>query len=205
MTELPFAPSAERNKLPILHALQDLLPSAGQVLEIGSGTGQHVIFFAAAMPQLLWQPSEQQMHLPGLQARLQLQAGSNVLPAIELDVTRATQWPPAVSHAVVYAANVAHIMSWPQVQAMFAGVERCLHTAGRFCLYGPFHRQGQPTSAGNAEFDAQLRSADNPQGSHQGIRDDSAMIELAQHHGMQLLDDIAMPANNRILVFTKSI
>lgn len=201
MAELPFAPSAERNKQPILQVLQQQLPSAGRLLEIGSGTGQHVVYFAAAMPDWLWQPSEQLQHMPGLQQRLQQQAGGNVLPPIELDVAQAAHWPLRERYHAVYAANVAHIMSWPQVQTMFAGIQRCLQAAGVFLLYGPFHRDGQPTSAGNAAFDAQLRSPDNPHGSHQGIRDDHQLIRLGRAHGLQLVDDVAMPANNRILVF----
>ncbi len=201
MNELPFAPSAERNKLPILQVLQQHLPATGKLLEIGSGTGQHVVCFAAAMPDWIWQPSERKQQLPGLQQRLRREAGANVLPAIELDVAQSAHWPVHERFTAVYAANVAHIMSWPQVQAMFAGIQRCLQTAGMFLLYGPFHRDGQPTSAGNAAFDAQLRSADNPDGDHQGIRDDRAIIALADRHGLQLCADVAMPANNRTLIF----
>lgn len=204
VTELPFAPAAERNKLPILAVLQQHLPASGKLLEIGSGSGQHVVFFAAAMPHWSWQPSEQQQHLPGLQMRLQKEAGSNVLPAIELDVAVTAHWPVRQRYSAVYAANVAHIMSWDEVAAMFAGIQRCLQAAGLFLLYGPFHRDGRATSAGNAAFDAQLRSADNAQGNQQGIRDDRAVIALGADHGLQCIEDVAMPANNRTLVFQAS-
>ena len=201
MTELPFAPAAERNKLPILQVLQQRLPTSGKLLEIGSGSGQHVVCFAAAMPDWMWQPSEQRQHLSALQMRLQNQAGGNVLPAIELDVAVTADWPVRERYSAVFAANVAHIMSWDEVECMFAGIQRCLQADGRFFLYGPFHRDGRPTSAGNAAFDAQLRSADNPSGRDQGIRDDRAVIRLGAEHGLQCIEDVAMPANNRILIF----
>jgi cyclopropane fatty-acyl-phospholipid synthase-like methyltransferase len=200
-TDLPFAPAAERNKLPILQVLQQHLPATGKLLEIGSGTGQHVVCFASTMSNWVWQPSEQRLHLPALQMRLQQEASHNVLTAIELDVAEASHWPLRERYAAVFAANVAHIMSWPQVESMFAGIQRCLQADGKFLLYGPFHCDGQPTADSNAAFDAQLRSADNRHGSHQGIRDDRAVIRLGIEHGLQLVDDVAMPANNRILIF----
>jgi len=199
--DLPFAPAAERNKLPILQVLQQHLPGIGKLLEIGSGTGQHVLCFASTMSNWVWQPSEQRQHLPALQMRLQQAASSNVLSAIELDVAVASHWPLRERYDAVFAANVAHIMSWPQVQCMFAGIQRCLQADGKFLLYGPFHRDGKPTATGNAAFDAQLRSAENPHGSHQGVRDDRAVIQLGIEHALQLVEDVAMPANNRILIF----
>lgn len=203
-TELPFAPAAERNKLPILELLQANLPRTGKLLEIGSGSGQHVVCFAAALQDWVWQPSEQVQQLSGLQMRLRQQAAANVLPAIELDVAVTAHWPVRERYSAVYAANVAHIMSWREVECMFAGIQRCLQADGKFLLYGPFHRDGQPTSAGNAAFDTQLRSADIPAGRDQGIRDDRAVIGLGSDHGLKLIADVAMPANNRTLVFQAS-
>jgi SAM-dependent methyltransferase len=193
---LPIAPASERNKQPILEVLQQVLPPTGLVLEIGSGTGQHVVYFSAHMPGLQWQASEQAVNLPGLQARLDHEAGTNVLPAIELDVAAA--WP-VLEVAAVISANTAHIMSWPEVVCMFDGVAGLLRPKGVFSLYGPFNINGEFTSASNQQFDQQLRS----QKPSMGLRDVAELEKLAQERHMYLDQQIAMPANNQVLVFRK--
>lgn len=193
---LPFAPACERNKQPILEVLQRVLPPTGLVLEIGSGTGQHVVHFSEHLPALQWQPSEQAENLAGLQSRLDQQAGTHVLPAIQLDV--AATWPQ-LEVAAIISANTAHIMSWPEVTCMFAGVARLLKPAGVFCLYGPFNVNGEFTSASNQQFDRQLK-AQHP---HMGLRDVAELEKLAQQQQMYLEQRIPMPANNQVLVFRK--
>jgi hypothetical protein len=194
---LPFAPACERNKQPILEVLQRVLPQAGLVLEIGSGTGQHVVHFSSHLPQLHWQPTEQVENLPGLQQRLDLEAGKTVLPAIELDVAAA--WPD-ISVAAVISANTAHIMGWQEVICMFDGVSRILVAGGPFCLYGPFNENGEFTSASNQQFDQDLKSRK----SSMGIRDVVELEKLANRRHMKLEQRITMPANNQVLVFRKN-
>lgn len=192
--DLPFAAACERNKQPILDVLQRVLPESGLVLEIGSGTGQHVAHFSGHLPLLRWQPSEQVENLPGLQKRLALQAGTNVLPAIVLDVKSA--WPDLACQAVI-SANTAHIMSWPEVICMFRGVSELLEPGGVFCLYGPFNENDQFTAPSNQQFDQNLK-ARNPL---MGLRDVSELEKLAEGLHMKLQQKIQMPANNQILVF----
>jgi hypothetical protein len=197
MSNLPFSEACERNKEPILEALGQLFPSRGQVLEIGSCTGQHLVFFAPSFPELSWQPSDQMDNLEGLSARIRLEGGPNILEAIELDVTK--EWPGQFFNAV-YSANTAHIMSWESVCAMFAGVGSCLLPGGVFCLYGPFNEEGRFTSVSNQEFDSGLRARD----ATQGIRDLEALDTLASGQQMKLQQQFRLPANNCLLVFRKN-
>jgi SAM-dependent methyltransferase len=197
MSKLPFSEACERNKQPILEALGQVLPTRGQVLEIGSCTGQHAVFFAPSFPELSWQPSDQMEYLEGLFARIRLQGSPNILEAIELDVRK--EWPGQLFDAV-YSSNTAHIMSWESVCAMFAGVGRCLLPGGVFCLYGPFNEGGQFTSVSNQEFDCGLRARD----ASQGIRDLEALDALAAGQQMKLAKQFRLPANNCLLVFRKS-
>jgi len=192
----PFAPACERNKQPILEVLQRILPATGSVLEIGSGTGQHMVHFAAHLPMLTWQPSDRAENLPGLQRRLELEAGANVLPAIELDV--AGHWPGGVFDAVI-SANTAHIMGWREVICMFEGVANVLQAGGCFGLYGPFNVEGQFTAPSNREFDQQLRS----RAGHMGLRDVTDLEKLGSERYLHLEQRINMPANNMVLVFRK--
>jgi len=191
---LPFSEAAERNKGPILEQLSRLLPERGRVLEIGSGSGQHVVHFAPRRPWLSWQPSERREHLGALNARIRSEGPANVLPAIELDVARA--WPDR-SFAGVYSSNTAHIMAWELVRSMFAGVGPRLERSAVFCLYGPFKVGGRHTSPSNQEFDRQLRERD----AVMGLRDVEALAALAADHGMRLAERQQLPANNQLLVF----
>ena len=196
MIELPFSESCERNKKPILGALDQVLPATGLVLEIGSCTGQHIVFFARALPHLAWQPSDQEIYLAGLSSRIGQEGSQNILDAIELDVT--TAWPDRRFDAV-YSANTAHIMSWPSVCSMFAGVGEILRRGGIFCLYGPFNEEGRFTSKSNEDFDRSLRARDPAM----GIRDIEALETLAHGHQLVLAEQVRLPANNRLLVFRK--
>jgi len=185
----PFSEASERNREPILAVLKRIFADRRAVLEIGSGTGQHAAYFAPELPQLAWQPSDVAENLPGIRAW-------GVSP-IELDVDRA--WPQLEVDAV-FSANTAHILSWTQVERMFAGVARLLPAGGLFALYGPFHYGGQPTSESNARFDAMLRVRDPAS----GVRNFEDICTLAQTVGLMLAEDNAMPANNRLLVFRKN-
>jgi len=195
--ELPYSFACERNKQPIWEVLEEVLPQTGSVLEIGSGTGQHVVYFASRRRQLRWQPSDRRIYLRGLNQRLQTEGGSNIQPAIVLDVLET--WPQKVFDAV-YSANTAHIMSWPEVCAMFAGVAPRLAAGGAFCLYGPFNENGKFTSPSNAAFDVQLRR-ENP---HMGLRDLEALESLAGSHNLSFRQKFQLPANNQLLLFRKN-
>jgi len=193
----PYSVACERNRGPILAVLQDVLADAGRVLEIGSGTGQHAVYFGAALPQLIWQTSDLPENHAGILAWLAEAVLSNVLAPLPLDAA-AQAWPQQHFDAV-FTANTCHIMSWDEVQAMFVGVGRLLPEDGVFCVYGPFNYGGRFTSESNAQFDAMLRA----QAPHRGIRDIDQITALASAQGLRLAQDHAMPANNRLLVFRK--
>jgi hypothetical protein len=193
-----YSTAAERNRQPILDQLKLLLPVEGNVLEIGSGTGQHAIFFTQGMPGLSWQPSDREMNLAGLEAFFLTEGNDHILPVLKLDVI-SDPWP-GCSYEAAYSANTAHIMPWDAVVAMFTGVAVHLLPGARFCLYGPFNINDCFTSESNAQFDAQLRSEDP----NMGIRDMAVIESLANLHQMQLEDQIGMPANNFLLVFKKA-
>ena len=186
----PFSDAAERNRGPILSVLQRVFRDSTRVLELGSGTGQHAAYFSAELPHLVWQASDVAENLPGIRQWIAAP------PPLELDVDRPF---PALTADAVFSANTCHILSWPQVEKMFAGVASLLPAGGVFAVYGPFHYDGQPTSESNARFDAMLRRHDPAS----GVRDFEAVGELAARHGLALEEDNAMPANNRLLVFRK--
>jgi len=196
VTRLSFAEACERNKLPILDVLREVLPSRGRILEIGSGTGQHLVFFAPKFPGLQWQPSDCVEYLDGLFARLGQEGCENTLPPIELDVL--AHWPEQVFDAV-FSANTCHIMGWDAVCAMFAGLDSHLTPGGVLCLYGPFNQGGRFTSASNEEFDRQLKA----RSSKMGLRDVEALESLAESQQMGLAKQYSMPANNQLLVFRR--
>lgn len=198
MNTIPFSSACERNRQPILDQMQSLIPRDSSVLEIGSGTGQHAVFMTQNMPGLLWQPSDREENLAGLEARFAAEGNESILPPLKLDVTR-DPWP-GYSYDAAFSANTAHIMPWEAVVAMFAGVGAHLVSDARFLLYGPFNIDGCFTSQSNAQFDAHLRAED----SNMGIRDLAVIESLAKLHHMQLENKLVMPANNFILVFKTS-
>lgn len=196
---LPFSAACERNKGPILEMLQSAFATCTRVLEIGSGTGQHAVHFAHHLPHLEWQPSELPDGLPALAERVRREGGPNLLPPIALDVTR-DPWPVPPGTDAVFSANTLHIVHWDAVLHFFRGAGALLAGGGVLCAYGPFNYRGEFTSASNAAFDASLKTRDP--GS--GIRDFEAVDALARAQGFDLLEDRAMPANNRTLVWRKA-
>lgn len=193
----PYSDACEENKQPILEVLRNEFAHSRSVLEIGSGTGQHAVFFAAQLPHLTWQTSDVRDAHAGIQAWLDEARLSNVQPPLSLDVAR-DDWPQTQFEGV-FSANTAHIMSWPEVEMMFAGVGRILVTGARFCLYGPFNYQGRFTSESNARFDQWLKARDPLS----GVRDFEALDKLAASVNLVLRRDYEMPVNNRTLVWEK--
>lgn len=197
--QLPWSEACERNKAPILATLKTELPETGVVLEIGAGTGQHAVYFSEHLPGLKWLPSDRgddPEWWQGLQQRIALAKHRNLLPPRLLDVDH----DPADAITgidAIYSANTAHIMSWPQVEKMFALVEQTLRSSSRFLLYGPFNYGGNYSSNSNRQFDHSLRQR-NPL---MGLRDMTDICKLAEKSAMTLLKDHEMPANNRLLVF----
>ncbi|MDH5546316.1 MAG: class I SAM-dependent methyltransferase [Gammaproteobacteria bacterium] len=193
----PFAESCEQNKHPILTVLKPYLSQRKRVLEIGSGTGQHAVFFASQFPQLHWQTSDRLENHSGILMWLEEASLQNVLPPLDLDVC--SPWPEMPSYDAVYSANTAHIMSLSEVECMFVGVGKFLESGGVFLLYGPFNYNGTYTSDSNARFDLWLKSRDH----NSGIKNFEDLCVLADTAGMTFTQDFEMPANNRTLVWTK--
>jgi len=214
--------ACERNKGPILEILAGAFAHSRNVLEIGSGTGQHAAHFAAHLPHLIWQPSDTGDYLPGLRERIATErrpsgqrgnplrglarkppAGAhdegapNLRPPLELDV-RKQPWPVAPVDAI-FTANTLHIMGWAAVQDLFRGVGTVTRAPAIVCIYGPFRYGGRYTSASNAEFDRFLRSRDP----ESGIRDFEEVNTLSSLNGLSLLADHAMPANNQLIIWHK--
>jgi cyclopropane fatty-acyl-phospholipid synthase-like methyltransferase len=194
---LTLSEACERNKEPILGVLRTELAGAATVLEVGSGTGQHAVHFAAGLPQLLWQASELPEHLPALAERVRVAGGRNLRVPLALDV-RDDPWPVAPVDAV-FSANTLHIMSWSAVREFFHGVSGVLRSPGVLCVYGPFRFHGAHTSDSNAEFDRWLKARDPVS----GVRDFEALDALARAAGLVFSADHAMPANNRTLVWRR--
>lgn len=194
----PFSEACEQNKQPILEVLEEVFPRHGQVLEIGSGTGQHAVFFAARLAPLEWLPSDVAEHLPGIRAWARGAALDNLSAPIELDVER-HPWPLQTPVDGVFSANTVHIMSWPQVEQLFAGLARVLRSGAPFALYGPFNYGGRFSSESNARFDQWLKTRDPAS----GVRDFEALDRLAEAAGLRLEADRPMPVNNRTLVWRK--
>ena len=197
----PFSPACENNRGPILEILKPLLVDKSSVLEIGSGTGQHAVWFAKNMPQLQWQTSDLQPNHAGINQWLDAYPSSNLLPPIELDMLGIAEgnWPNA-DYDCIYSANTAHIMPWEAVVNMLAQAGLQLRSNGVLCLYGPMQYQGVIEPQSNRDFDASLRQ----QASHMGIREFHQINHLAAEAGLMLLEDHAMPANNRLLVWQKA-
>ena len=193
-----FSSASERNREPILAVLSTEMAASHQVLEVGSGTGQHAVFFAAHMPHLIWQTSDLAQNHASISAWIQEANLPNVLPPLLLDMEQ-PDWP-VQTYDAVFTANTCHIMAWHQVENMFAGAAQRLNAGGKLCVYGPFNYAGKFTSDGNFQFDAALRE----KAPHMGIRDSEAVNALAQAQGLHLLADHAMPANNRLLVWQRA-
>ncbi len=194
MIDKPFSAACERNREPILAVLREHFADRKQVLEIGSGTGQHAVHFAAALPHLVWQTSDRPEYHEGIGAWLAEAALPNVRPPLLLDVRG--PWP-AQRFDALYTANTLHIMGWVEVQQFFAALPAVLEIAGLLVVYGPFNYGGAFTSDSNAAFDSDLKNRDPKM----GLRDFEAVDALAEAAGLRLLCDYALPANNRCIVW----
>jgi hypothetical protein len=195
LTDKPYAESCVQNRGPILAVLRNVFADRSHVLEIGSGTGQHAVYFGAELPHLRWQTADMPLHHPGIRMWLADAMLPNVLPPIALDVNHNT-WHGG-RYDAVFSANTLHIMSWIEVEHFFDGVAAVLEPGGALVVYGPFNYGGTYTSDSNARFDAWLKARDPAS----GVRDFEAVDALAHARGLTLQEDIAMPANNRILVW----
>jgi hypothetical protein len=192
------APAAARNREPILGVLRHALPASGVVLEVGSGSGEHVVHCARALPALTWQPSDpdpaMRRSIEGWTAAEQL---TNVLPPLALDLLQ-PPWPVARADALL-CINVLHISPWQAAAALFTLAQRTLPPGGRVLLYGPYRRDGVHTAPSNAAFDAQLRAQDPAW----GVRDTADVSALARRAGFEGVETVDMPANNLMLVFRR--
>lgn len=195
----PYAEACDENAAPILEVLKAKLPVSGELLEIGSGTGQHAVMFAEALPNIIWHTSDMREMHEGIQMWLDEAQQPNLHPPISLDVIN-DQWPESPFDAV-YSANTAHIMPEEAVEAMFQGVAKVLKPDAPFLLYGPFMYDGEHTSESNWRFDRWIRSWEK----HRGIRDVSWLKQIAEPLGLALGEDIEMPVNNRMLIWRKRI
>ncbi|MEN9230589.1 MAG: DUF938 domain-containing protein [Thermostichus sp. DG02_5_bins_236] len=199
-----YAPATLRNRDPILKVLKQVLPSRGTVLEIGSGTGEHAIYFAPRLPHCIWQPSEPDPELlRSIQAWQQEFPAANLRPPMALD-TRDPIWPVETSSpdppmTAMVSINMIHISPWASCLGLMAGAARVLPPDGILYLYGPFRCQGEDMAPSNAQFDAGLR-AQNPEW---GVRDLEKVVEVAAKKGLVLQEVIPMPANNLSVVFRR--
>lgn len=201
-TVKPWSEACERNRDPILSVLRvafEVVPRVRTVLEIGSGTGQHAAYFAANLPDVIWQTSDLAEHHAGINAWIDDAGLSNLRRPLELDV-RNERWPVAAVDAV-FTANTLHIMDGGAVESTFHGVGRILSPGGTLVVYGPFNYKGAFTSDSNAQFDAMLRA----RGVGSALRDFEFVDDLACAAGLTLMKDVSMPANNRTLVWRKPI
>lgn len=190
----PFSQSCAENQQVILDTISSYLQGGVNVLEIGSGTGQHAVYFCSKIPQLIWQTSDQADSLPGINAWIDEANLSNLIRPVELDV--GSYWPEK-KYDVVFSANTLHIMNQAQVEQCMLGCAKCLKHQAYLIIYGPFNYNGSYTSSSNENFDGWLKSRDP----ESGIKHFEWINKLAQGRSLQLVDDIAMPANNRVLIW----
>lgn len=191
------SPACERNKDVIAEQLKVIFSRCRHVLEIGSGSGQHVVHFAEQMPSITWQPMDLPDYFSVLQHNLAF-TPANIMPPVELDLDN-MPWIPDVWYDGLFSANCLHIMSWQHVLGFFERAGQQLIEGGTLCIYGPFKYSGEFTSPSNANFELWLKDRDPLS----GVRDFEAVVELAQSHGLTLLGDQPMPANNQLLSFSK--
>lgn len=195
----PFAQSCENNRAPIFECLKSELSASSRVLEVGSGTGQHAVYFAAGLPHLSWQTSDLPANHPGINLWLTEAGLGNLHPPVELDVC-SYAWGKD-KYDAVFTANSLHIMPLQAALHFVSHVALSLEEEGRFIAYGPFNYNGQYTSPGNARFDSWLKQQ-NPSSA---IRDFEMLDQCAVSAGLVLHRDYAMPANNRLLVWRKPV
>ena len=193
----PFSPACERNRDPILALLRERYADRARVLEIGSGTGQHAVHFAAALPHLQWQTTDVEANLPGLRLWLDEAALPNTPAPIVLDVD--APWPVLSGFDAVYSANTLHIMGWHAVQTLFSRLPGVMAPRALLTVYGPFKDGGRYSGVGDAAFDAALREADP----RRGLRDIEAVNALARTAGLSMLENRALPAHNRCITWRR--
>ncbi|QYJ84673.1 DUF938 domain-containing protein [Shewanella mesophila] len=199
ISQLPYSQSCENNKHAILSVLSKRFANATNILEIGSGTGQHSVHFAEHLSHLIWHPSDQNHYIEPLALRITLEGSANIALPIPLDVLQ--PWPcDQLDIDGIFTANTLHIMSEVMVEAFFQGIGKHLIPGGVCCIYGPFNYKNQYTSESNRQFDIWLKHRNV----NSGIREFEWINQLAQLAGLTLLSDTEMPANNRLLCFSKT-
>jgi len=202
-TDKPYSAACERNRDPILRVLRSCFADRRKVLEIGSGTGQHAVHFAAALPHLIWQASDRAENLPGIRLWLDEAKLANTPPPLEFDVDRQRSLGDVrteLRYDAAFSANTLHIMSWSEVEKLFGALPGLTTADAKLVIYGPFNYGGKYTSVSNADFDRSLKE----RAPHMGIRDVNAVDALARGAGFDLIDDVAMPANNRCRVWQRA-
>lgn len=193
----PFSQACENNKVAIADALGAYLRGVEQVIEIGSGTGQHAVYFAERFPDVVWQPSDVAKNHEGIRTWI-IEAGlENIREPLELDISAAT-WG-ASAQSAIYLSNVVHIIEPHLVERLFVHIDGTLAPEGLLFMYGPYNYGGRFTSDGNQRLDDWLKSL-HPD---YGIRDFEQIDQLARNRGLMLLDDVTMPANNRLLIWRR--
>ena len=198
--ELLTSAAAERNKDPILAVLESVLPASGSVLEIASGTGQHVCFFAAGLPGIRWQPTEPEAsHLDAIATRIRESGLANIEAPIALDVHE-PRWPVAEYYDAILCINMVHIAPWSATNALCIGAARHLRTAGKLVLYGPYLEQGAAVQS-NLDFDSTLKRRNQ----EWGLRELEDVTRTAALHGLPRQQIVRMPANNLAVVFAKTL
>ena len=191
----PFSQACENNQEPIRLALDHYFQMGGHLLEIGSGTGQHAFYISNFYPKLIWQTSDVRANLSGIETWVREGNRDNLKSPIDFDINSAEWNKDKVDY--IYSANTVHIMSWNEVVKLFALLPKCLVPSGYFFLYGPFNYNGKFTSESNQRFDLWLKE----QAPHRGIRDFEALNKLAEDQGFMHVNDLEMPANNRLLIW----
>ena len=198
--ELLTSPAAERNKDPILTVLETVLPESGTVLEIASGSGQHVCYFAAAMPKIRWQPTEPDAaSREAIATRIRESGLTNVEPPLALDVQE-PRWPVAAQYDAVLCINMIHISPWSSTNALFIGAARHLRTGGKLVMYGPYLENGTAVQS-NLDFDSTLKRRNQ----EWGLRDLDEVTRVAGLHGLQRQQVVRMPANNLTVIYSKTL
>jgi cyclopropane fatty-acyl-phospholipid synthase-like methyltransferase len=198
-----YAPATLRNREPIRKVLGEVLAEQGQVLEVGSGSGEHAVFFAAAFPAIVWQPTDADLECLASIAAWTAEAGlANLRPPLRLDV-RASPWPGVAERSfdAVVSINMIHIAPWEACRGLMAGAARALRSDGVLLLYGPFMIDGRHTAPSNAAFDASLKAMDP----RFGVRDVAAVLKEAALSGLALKTQVRMPANNLALVLRRRL
>lgn len=194
-----YAPAALRNRDPILNVLRQILPPKGLVLEVASGTGEHIVHFAHHLANLEWQPSDPSaLARESIAAWIEAERLANIQPPIELDAAQDT-WP-VDQVAAILCINMVHISPWEATVGLIRGAGRILHPGGTLYLYGPYRRSGQPLEPSNAAFDRDLRKRDT----RWGLRKLDDIIQCATDHGLIFEQSIDMPANNLSVIFRKA-